>query len=416
MRWRSQSLLIRAQVLSVLGATLLVIAASASPSTTASTSTGEVPAITLVEQRALRIKNSDLIALSPDGALIAASRPAGRLASSSRSQPSKLCIHDVATLTERACADVSDLPAGLWIDSVVWSPDSKWLAFAERWGQYLVDGDLWLMEASTGALTNLLDDGYDGVLDATPAGEVVPGRPITLPSYPAFTPDSTAVTFSRNLIEGGEWTGSDMATVPIEGGEAARLGDCMPLPPFGYLGKRWTADGSRLYVSLLEHQGSAGPAGGIQVLKGGVPERLLDVDDYPPSITAVSAGGEQLLVVDPRTRDLVAPAYALVDGTSGAVEPIVLDQSEDSGSAPITGAMLSPDGTRLLIISGRERKQVAIRDVASKHETVVLTEPAGSGPSGLAGEVLTWADNDTVLIRGPRLGRGTLLVLDGHSD
>ena len=122
-------------------------------------------AITLVEQRVIEIADSQLLSLSPDGGSIVVTRPAGP-------EPTELCIHDVATLAERACADVSDLDAGLWADSVVWSPDSEWLAFAELWPMFFVDGDLWLMDASTGALSNLLDDGYSGALGATSADDL----------------------------------------------------------------------------------------------------------------------------------------------------------------------------------------------------------------------------------------------------
>jgi hypothetical protein len=42
----------------------------------------------------------------------------------------------------------------------------------------------------------------------------------------------------------------------------------------------------------------------------------------------------------------------------------------------------------------------------------LLWEPSGAAPSDLAGEVLTWAQDDTVLVNGGRRGRGTLIVLD----
>ena len=44
------------------------------------------------------------------------------------------------------------------INALNWSPDSRWLAFAELWPQFMVDGDLWLVDAANGELTNLLDD------------------------------------------------------------------------------------------------------------------------------------------------------------------------------------------------------------------------------------------------------------------
>jgi len=397
------------RVLAALGAMSLVLAAGTTPSSAAAEPAGDVSAITLVEQRTLEITDGQLIALSPDGGRIAVSRPAGP-------QPTRLCIHDVATLKERVCADLSDLDAGLWVESAVWSPDSQWLAFAELWPLFLVDGDLWLMDASSGELANLLDDGYKGNLGATPASGLVPEAIITLPSYPTFTPDSAAVTFSRGLFEAGEFRGSDVATVPIVGGEAVRLGDlARRTPGFDYWGKHWTADGSRLYVSLAEYQESGlGSESGIWALGVDSTEaqQLTRHDDWPPRIMRVSPCGEHLLVLDTTSLGRWAPSYALVDGVSGAVEPVEPLRPEARQSAPITGVMLSPDGALLLTVSGRGGKQVAVRDLAGTSEKVLVSESSGAVPSDLGGAVLTWADDDTVLVNGGRHGRGTLLFLD----
>lgn len=397
------------RVLLALGAMSSVLVAGTTPSSAAAEPTGDVAAITLVEQRTLEIRDSQLIALSPDGGKIAVSRPAGP-------QPTRLCIHDVATLKEHVCADLSDLDAGLWVDSVVWSPDSQWLAFAELWPLFFVDGDLWLMDATTGGLTNLLDDGYDGVLGATSAGDHVPEHAITLPSYPAFTPDSAAVTFSRGLFEEGEIRSLDVATLPVGGGEAVRLGDLVrETAGFDYLAKHWTADGSRLYVSLVEYQESGpGPDSGIWVLELDREEaqQLTTYDDWPPGIMRVSPSGERLLVLGPTTVGLLSPSYALVDGVSGATVPVETLRPRARQSTPITGVMLSPDGALLLTVSGRGGKQVAVRDVAGSNEKVLLTEPPGVALSDLGSVVLTWTENDTVLVSGGGHGRGTLLVLD----
>ena len=404
------------RILLALGTVSFVLAASVGPSGAATDRPDAESAITLVEQRVIEIADSQLLSLSPDGGSIVVTRPAGP-------EPTELCIHDVATLAERVCADVRDLDARLWADSVVWSPDSEWLAFAERWPQFLVDGDLWLMDASTGALTNLLDDGYRGALGATPPDDLIPKGIITLPSYPTFTADSAAVTFSRGLFEDGESRGMDVVTVPITGGEVVQLGDLeRDTPGFDYLGKHWTADGSRLYVSLVEYQASGlGSDSGIWVFEadGGEARQLLGVsgpDEWPPRVIAASPRGELLLVSDPTAaggRQLCA--CSLVDGMTGEDEQSETLRPEARQSTPITGVMLSPDGSLLLTVSGRGEKQVAVRDVAGSEETVLLDEPSSTAPSDLGGAVLTWAQNDTILVQSRRNGRGTLLVLDGGS-
>jgi hypothetical protein len=386
------------RILLALGTLSLVLAAGVAPCSAAAAEPDAVPAVTLVEQRLIEIPGSRLLALSPDGGSIAVARPAG-------SEPTELCIHEVATLEERVCADLSDLESGLWHEMVVWSPDSQWLAFAELWPQYFAAGGLWLMDASTGALTDLLD-----------------GSALAL--YPTFTPDSTAVTFERTLPEAWEFESIDIATVPITGGEAVRLADSeRQYGGVEHWGMAWSEDGSGLYVTLFAYADMEAsvldPDSGIWVFgaDGEHARQLLSVagsDDWPPPIIAVSPRGEDVLVRLPGTYRGLVDCCAIVDGVSGAIEPIEPLGPEAPQSMAIIGVQLSPDGSLLLTVSVSEDRdrQVAVRDVAGRHETILLTERPGDAPSDLTGRVSTWAQNDTVLVLGSQLDRGILLVLD----
>lgn len=399
----------------------LALVAGVGPSSAAAAPATDVSAITLVEQRLIEIPGSRLLALSPDGGSIAVARPGG-------SDATELCIHEVATLEERVCADLSDLESRLWHEMVVWSPDSQWLAFAELWPQYFAGGGLWLMDASTGALTNLLDDS-------------------ALALYPTFTPDSTAVTFERTLFDGGtpneerEFKSMDIATVPIAGGEPVRLGGSeRPYRGVEHWGMAWSEDASGLYVTLVVEVGREAPFmdsdSGIWVFtaNGKDARQILSVagsDDWPPTIMAVSPRGEHVLVRLPGTYRGLVDCCAIVDGVSGAVEPIESLRRpwhlrsprtwpwkpEVRQSMAVIGAGLSPDGSLLLTVSASEdrERQVAVRDVAGRHETILLTERPGNAPSDLTGRVSTWAQNDTILIMGRDLDRGTLLVLERGS-
>jgi hypothetical protein len=99
------------------------------------------------------------------------------------------------------------------------------------------------------------------------------------------------------------------------------------------------------------------------------------------------------------------PAGSIGESPAAAAQP-------HPRSTPITGAMLSPDGSLLVTVSGLGEKQVAVRDPDGSHETVLINEPASAGPSALGGAVRTWATNDTILIGSYRNDRGTLLVVD----
>ena len=340
-----------------LGTVCLVLAASATPSGAATDRPDAVPGITLVEQRLIEIPDSRILSLSPDGGSIAVTRPAG-------SEADRLCVHDTETLVERFCTDVSDLEARLWAETVVWSPDSQWLAFGEMWPLYFTDGDLWLMDASTGVLTNLADDELDGGWEGD----------FTLPQHPTFTPDSSAVTFARTVVQDGQSAGADIATVPILGGEAVPLDDSTRGSSH-YYGLRWTPDESRLYVHIIDHQESGyGPDSGIWVYEteAGPGRQLIsaaDLDRGLESIVAATPRGEQLLVrwafsLDPKPLD----RFALIDGDSGAVEPLTSLRPKVRRSKPIIGATLSPDGSLLLTVSGGRGRQVAVRDL---HATIL---------------------------------------------
>ena len=157
-------------------------------------SAGDVPRLT--DARPIRVEGARLISMSPDGRWIAAARPAIGY------QRGQLCVVDIETLLDRACADLSELGAGLRLEDVAWSPDSAHLAFSERTFVTYEDGDLWVMDAATGDLTNVDDDGFAGdvpILD--PEGDA---PTVTLPVNPAFSPDGSTLAFSRTVLERGE--------------------------------------------------------------------------------------------------------------------------------------------------------------------------------------------------------------------
>ena len=236
------------------------------------------------------------------------------------------------------------------------------------------------------------------------------------------------MTFERTLPEAWEFESIDIATVPITGGEAVRLGDSeRQYRGVEHRGMAWSEDGSGLYVTLVAYADLEAsvldPDSGIWVFgaDGEHARQLLSVagsDDWPPRIMAVSPRGEHVLVRLPGTYRGLVDCCAIVDGVSGAIEPIEPLGPEAPQSMAIIGAQLSPDGSLLLTVSASEdrERQVAVRDVAGRHETILLTERPGDAPSDLTGRVSTWAQNDTVLILGDELDRGTLLVLDRGSD
>src|SRR6266498_846948 len=105
--------------------------------------------------RQIELPDRRILTYSPDGTALATyTRDAD--------QGDQLCVVEVATLQDRVCGDLSGIEAGLREENVVWSPDSSKLAFSEESFQTFIDGDLWVMDAQSGEVTNVADDSYSG--------------------------------------------------------------------------------------------------------------------------------------------------------------------------------------------------------------------------------------------------------------
>ena len=100
----------------------------------------------------------------PDADRILSLSPDGTMAVAIGGDRDTLCTYTVPAGDEVACADLAEHGIRLRPEDVAWSPDSHTLAFAENALQMFVDGDLWLMDAASGELTNLTDDGFEGGL------------------------------------------------------------------------------------------------------------------------------------------------------------------------------------------------------------------------------------------------------------
>jgi dipeptidyl aminopeptidase/acylaminoacyl peptidase len=386
----------------------------ASPDVLGSVAPGSGP-VRLVDQRAIEIPDTHLISLSPDGRWIAATR----------GLVDELCTYAVATLEQRSCADLAPLNAGIRLDDLAWSPDGTQIAFGEEAFMLGADGDLWLMDALTGALTNLDDDGFEGSLLRGPEDGT-----ITIPATPTFTPDGEAVTFSRSLIVNGESAGNEIATVRVGGGVPERLTLVTP-DELGvvYFGMRWAADGSRLYYSV-HHRRPDDPDNGIWVVRadGGGDSQLVgrtDPDGGAPGVVQVSSKGDRLLAIDPitlRMRPNRAPLFTLIDPSARTWQPVTAPDSDVA--ALVSSAVLSPDGSKLLMVTHDESSgvQLHVRDLETGVDSTLA--PDGIPYRPRPGLVPTWAITGAVLLTGQAgtreasgdllaLSQGLLLVLDG---
>lgn len=386
----------------------IALASAASPSPS--------PGPMLAELRMVEIDGARIVSLSPDGRWIAAARPATR-------PHEALCVYAVDTLEERSCSDTGTRSAGVRPEEVAWSPDGTRLVFSEEIARTYSDGDLWLMDAATGELRNLDDDGFTG--GVLTRGEATPDTTVTLPRSPAFSSDGQRVAFSRSLLVDGVPAGNDIAVVPVEGGAPERLarvaedGDVLVASGVG-----WAPDDGTLYYSVRGTSGRTGDGlWAVDTSTGAtrLVARAMSEDGGPLTLVSVSPAGDLLLAMDPEryARTYSGPVLALVDPRTGSAEPL-LPPVGDPAHAIVLPAAFSPDGSSLLLVS---------RMVDPDFQLHVLDLDSGRVgplvPSGLpivpALDAPTWSAAGTILIRagaGERegsddveaLGRAVLLV------
>ena len=368
----------------------------------------------LVERRAIELPDSRLIGLSPDGSAIAATDIG----------IDELCIYDAETLAERACADLAPLEAGLRFEDVAWSPDSSTLALTEHSFRLFRDGDLWLMDATTGALTNLTDDGVNGNI---PFGDrEAEFDELFLDVAPTWLPDASGVTFSRSIWRNGDFAGNQIVTVPVGGGVPALLTTVTPdTPGVVYFGMRWTADGSRLYYAV-NHPDQGYEQNGIWRVNadGSGAEKLAGVDSVLglPVLGGISPDGDTVLLyylfAAGATGVSTGNLYALLDVPSGTMTSVTLESVEAPEVAGVWPATLSPDG-RYVLYATRVTDpefQIIVESVDGGVETNLVPEGLpGAATIDLAAPLI-WSATGHVLINGPDFTTATLLTIEGGAD
>ena len=398
------------------GAVLLALALGG-PAAAADPSPGAEPRFRVTDRRTIELPGSRIISMSPDGASLAVARPAGGY------QRGQLCVVDVVTLRDRSCADLSGLGSGLRLEDVTWSPDGQHLAFAETAFVTLRDGDLWLMDAATGALTNLDDDGF---ADRIPLTDIPAGTSITVPVSPSFSPDGRTLAFSRSTFDAAGRRNT-ISTVPVAGGPVTDLRTIAELPGIAYLGIAWTPDGDRIVYSI-QAQKRDDLGNGVWVMDAdGSDARLLVgryQDTHGPAVLAMSPDGASLLLWDPEAMgrfDAGPPVYAIADMAHGTPVPLEPLGDRATPGASVAWAGYSPDGSALMVLyrgTTPDLQAWARLDPLTDDPT---EEPLVAGGLEMAGPVdrgiaPTWSGNGTLLLTGAgRFDTATLLTIEDRA-
>jgi hypothetical protein len=389
----------------------LLVLAAAMPA--AAVDEGSPPGIRLTELRRIELPDVRIVSMSPEGSSIVGVRPAVGY------RRGELCTFDTATLTERGCASLTGLGNLIRLEDIAWSPDGSRLVFTEHAFRTFLDGDLWLMEAATGALTNLDDDGFEGTLPLF--GDDATNATVTVDVSPAFTPDGRSVAFSRSTLREGQRLGNDIAIVPVEGGTPSPIIEVSDGIGIVYLGMRWAPDGSTLYYThgdpdpedLRNGIWAVAADGSDAHLLAGMTDQALGA----PAVAQVSPLGDQLLAWYPVAAGRMrgSDGLSLIDTTTGAATMLTVDDPGPARAA-VQVATFSPDGTALLELTIRTQPdhQVRVRDLATSAVTPLVPEGLETAGPVEYGIMPTWATNGTVLTTGGGdLSHATLLTLEG---
>lgn len=346
-----------------------------------------------------------LLAVAPDGSKVAGSRDL---------RGDTLCIYSIPEGEELTCADLRARDISLNIEDVAWSPDSSTVVFAERPLITFIDGDLWTMDAATGELTNVADDGYIG--DLPIIGESDNTGPIHADILPRFSPDGASIAFSRTTFE--EPNGdepSELWVLDLATGESRSIARVSEGEPgLLYFNLAWSPDGGAIYASLF-HADVSDPENGIWAFDVATGEReqiagaTTDFEGAAPAVMAVSPLGDALTVYYPALLyqyGAMESGFGLLSLDTGEVTPIVAPESIGTEEVPaiVLAPGFTPDGSTLMYLARGFRDiagALVLRDLETGDEQVIEL-PDSAEPTVSAYRV------------GSVLGAdGTVLVLTG---
>ncbi|MGH2532240.1 MAG: hypothetical protein ACRDJW_08010 [Thermomicrobiales bacterium] len=326
---------------------------------------------------------------SPDGQLVAVATP------------TSLCVIELTSGEEVACADVAVSGSGL-VDTftIAWSPDGSQLAYGEATapGSAVRESDLWLLDVASGDQTNLIE-GVSG--DAAVA------------TSPAWSPDGAAIFFVRGEWTGAEWRTS-IARIPSIGGPVEIVTqvavDEAIVIPSGALAV--AADGTIVYTE--SHARPDDPNNGLWQIDGDGRNRMqligLDVQLGLPILLDVAGDRALIYYSGGFQPDAVGSPYATLDLATGEVDPL-----ERAGEQPVAAA-LAPDGSAVYAAWSVDDgpAEGVVTDLETGEEAVVAEE-IEIAPSTFTGRGAWWSEDDTILSATGE-GTGELLSLTAAPD
>ena len=331
--------------------------------------------------------------LSPDGSLLM------------HTGDQSFCFYSVPDLEQLRCTphpeDRNPLP-----DSMVWSPDSRYLAFMDfDFTRTFRDSDIWIVDSTNGRMTNLTEDNSF----ETPILRPIEGPVPHLDLEPRWV-DNTTLAFLRYDYD-GEILPAAIYSVSVEGGEPALVRD---IPESNgrldvYI-MDWLAGqdqfifnranrGDNEYYGLLFANGDE-PL--VPMLEDTTPEGLAAMT----YMMALAPSAEQVLLYDGRR--LGRRGVSTTPDESAAMvidvntqETILIDPER-----VVWEAGWAPDGIGMVYtvvsLEDEDTQGLYLTSMAGEPGRLILQGRFG-GTTSLSRQPIQWASNNTILVRNESL-------------
>lgn len=344
------------------------------PATPDPATEGEAP------YRALRpdavAPGAEMALLSPDG---------GRVAILSSHLSTELCVREIETFDE-TCAEIG-------IDSqtlqgIEWSSDSTALAFTSDPLLTGLDSDIWLMDAISGEVANLTDDGSDEL--ATPGS--------TMDIWPGWSPDGDII-FQRYALGADSLVHVSLMRIAPDGGKPEEIVRFPREYATIMSGPAFLLDDGAIILGTMPATGFT--TGIFRVSPEGAFAHLADQDLIPGQdsvvVLDVTADGSTALVYGRHSLEI---RFHGGDTVFMDLETGEVTQPDSLADEPIVPATFSPDDTQMLSVVGNDdgTRSLMVTDLASGVSwALAVIDPAlQDGEAMWPLLSLVWAENDTV--------------------
>jgi dipeptidyl aminopeptidase/acylaminoacyl peptidase len=280
-------------------------------------------------------------------------------------------------------------------NSLTFSPDGKFVAFTENFYLFLDEPDIYLMNTTTGQITNLTPDNTTRVSFGPTLNA------LAVDQSPLFSPDSQSVYFIRNSYVAGTPQPPILARIPLAGGVATKLAE-LPLVIGAVTSLNWIPGKEQIVMGITAPNNRYDPNNGIAVINAdGMGFKVL-YNAYGYTDVVASADGERLLAFNgfaqgqfqSRTTDASSFLHR-IDGTLEA--PI--SALKDFGA---TWATFSPDGQAIAYIIGEAAREKAGLYIAplkgGEHYRIIEGFVAPASSRGTLFRPLRWAANGVMLL------------------